>query len=362
MIPLPRTITIPLSANAPPPKPTEGAKNAPQKPKTTKPLLPPSLQPLAPPSENWVKTGTQYYETLIQEEEKIAQQIPIYQAWQSTVSKLNPPQTHLNAFHKPIIEAKEKEHHPWDFLNNTMSLQATLWPILLAGYSLYENADGSNATQKLATDAVKASDESSHVFASHMSEGAFQRFRQVENWLAPIATALTVYNAVCFGHEAYKRSKKQTNDDTYATLQGTASGGGDFLYNFITGVIAPVVIIRSLVHDPLISSMQWADKQVVQGLFKQRKPWLNSPKFLMTYAVAITGFSGLMIPILSKYIDPAISQFVNDVVYRFSNKFPIAYHQQKEALAAELTTAELKPEKKHSKEGLKKPKNSVVKA
>ena len=312
----PRTTAIPPT---PPTPVADGAKNAPKKS-----ILPPSLQPLAPPVDNWVKTGTQYYENLVQEETKIAQQIPIYQAWQETVKKLNPPQTHLNAFHKPIIEAKEKEKHPWDFLNNTMSLQATLWPILLAGYSLYENADSSNATKKLATEAVKASDESAHVFATHMSETAFNRFRQVENWLAPIATALTVYNAVHFGQEAYKRSKKQTNDDNYATLQGTASGGGDFLYNFITGVIAPVVIIRSLVHDPMIHIMQWADKHVVQGVFKQRKPWLNSPKFLMAYAVAITGFSSLMIPILSRYIDPAISQFVNSSIlflFHFFNKY-----------------------------------------
>jgi hypothetical protein len=305
-----------------------------------------------------VKTGTQYYETLLQEEAKIAQQIPVYQAWQETVNKLNPPQTHLNAFHKPLIEAKEKEKHPWDFLDNTMSLQATLWSVLLAGYSLYETAENGNKGKKLATDAVKASDESTHVFATHMSETAFNRFRQVEKWLAPIATALTVYNAVHFGHAAYKRSKKQTHDDTYATLQGTASGGGDFLYNCITGVVAPVVIIKSLVHDPLIYSMEWADKHVVQGVFKRPKPLLNSPKFLMAYAVAIAGFSSLMLPILNQYIDPAISQFVNDVVYRFSNKllamgFPKAYQKQKEALAEELTQAELKPEKP-SKKALKK--------
>ena len=348
-----------VQSTAVPPTPSQSEGGSANAPKTAsampKPLLPPSLQPLSPPTTNWVKTGTQYYETLIQEEDNLAQQIPIYQAWQETIKKLNPPQTHLNAFHKPLVEAKEKEHHPWDFLDHLMSLQATLWPILLAGYSLYENADNSNDTKKLATDAVKASGESSHLFATNMSETAFNRFKQVEKWLVPIATVFTVYNAIHFGHEAYKRSKKQTHDDTYATLQGTASGAGDFLYNFITGVIAPVIIIQSLVHNPLIHSMQWIDTQVVQGLFKQRKPLLNSPKFLMAYAIAITGFSSLMIPILSRYIDPAISQFVNDVVYRFSNKllekaFPKVYHQQKEALAAEMTQADLKAEKKLRKE------------
>jgi hypothetical protein len=79
---------------------------------------------------------------------------------------------------------------------------------------------------------------------------------------------------------------------------------------------------------------------------------------MMGYAITITGFSSLMIPILSRYIDPAISQFVNDVVYRFSNKllklaFPKAYEKQKEALATEeLTQTKLK-NKKHSAQSIK---------
>lgn len=350
----PRTITPSTVISSS--KPVDDGKGASQNASTTVPLLSTTLQPLVQPIDNWVKTGTQYYENLVQQEEKVAQQIPVYQAWQETIQKLTPPQTHLNAFHKPLIEAKEKQHHPWDFLNNIMGVQATLWPIILAGWSVFEHQQTGNKNIKLATEAVKASDENAHVFANHMSETAFNRFKGVENILAPIATGLTIYNAVQFGREAYKRSHTQTQNKPYATLQGTASGIGDFLYNFITGVLAPVVLITSIIQNPMIHSMQWIDQHLVQGLLKRPKPLLSNPKFMMGYAITITGFSSLMIPILSRYIDPAISQFVNDVVYRFSNKllklaFPKAYEKQKEALATEeLTQTNLKPEKQHSKE------------